>query len=581
MVPKILVVDDSETDRTVLRHALEDDGYDVSVAASGEEALAKIRVSCPDVVLLESEMPETSGIDVLLALKSKAATRDVSVIMVTSNDRDDKVVGAFEIGATDFIAKPFSESVVRARVRNVIRIRSQHNRVEAAADARLPDDVSHETRNPITSTLGFTDPPSSEDPGGRHVEAIQEILSSRRKRVKATTEAKAQFLAIMSHEIRTPMTAILGFADLLSSEDQIENARADHLEAIRAIKRNGEYLLKVINDVLDLSKIEAGQLKVERIRCSALEVVADVVSSIRAKDDAKGLFVEVECDGPIPETVHTDPTRLRQILLNVIGNAVKFTEAGGVRVVMRLVRNSQDQPMLEVEVVDTGIGMSPKQIDHVFRPLSLAETYTTRKYGGAGLGLTTSKQLAELLEGTISVRSDPQRGSTFTVTVATGSLEGVALLQNLTEARFAARRTEHQAALNRKVLHCRVLLAEDGPDNQRLISFLLSKAGAEVTVAENGQVAVDLVSAAKARNESYDVILMDMQMPVMDGYSATKRLRAEGYEGPIVALTAHAMHGDRKQCLDSGCDDYMTKPIDRENLAAMVGRHVRTRQPAG
>ena len=520
MAPKILVVDDSETVRTILCDALEDDGYDVSAAASGREALAAVRDSRPDVMLLDVEMPGMSGIDVLLTLKSRVETRDISVIMVTAHDRDDKVVGALEVGATDFIPKSLSEAVVRARVRNVIRIRSRHRRVEAA------------------------------------------------------TEAKAQFLANMSHEIRTPMTAILGFADLLASEDHIENMREDRAAAIQAIRRNGEYLLELINDILDLSKVEAGKLKVERIRCSAIQVMTDVVSMMRVKADAKGLPLEVEFNGPIPETLHTDPTRLRQILINVLSNAVKFTSTGCVRIALSLVHNDRGEPALQIEVADTGIGMSAKQLAEVFKPFSQAETYTTRKYGGTGLGLTISKHLAELLEGTISVRSDPELGSTFTITVATGSLEEVVLLENLTEAQFTAQREQRKAALDQKTLHCRVLLAEDGPDNQRLFSFVLRNAGAEVTVAENGQVAIDFVSTAQKKNEPYDVILMDMQMPVMDGFSATKKLRAEGYAGPIVALTARAMQGDREACLDSGCDDYMTKPIKREELLALVAKHV-------
>jgi Amt family ammonium transporter len=440
--------------------------------------------------------------------------------MVTADDRDDKVVGALEVGATDFIPKSLSQAVVRARVRNVIRIRSRQRRVEAA------------------------------------------------------TEAKARFLANMSHEIRTPMTAILGFADLLSSEDVIESSREEHASAIQAIKRNGEHLLELINDILDLSKVEAGKLRVERIRCSAVQVVTDVVSTMRVKANEKGLPLEIEFHGPIPETIHTDPTRLRQILVNVLSNAVKFTSAGGVRVALSLVRNDRGEPALEIEVADSGIGMSDRQLAEVFKPFSQAETYTTRKYGGTGLGLSITKHLAELLEGSIGVRSKPEVGSTFTIRVATGSLEEVVLLENLTETQFMARREERETALTQKMLHCRVLLAEDGADNQRLLSFLLRKAGAEVTVAENGAVAIDLVSSAAKKNESYDVILMDMQMPVMDGYTATQKLRAEGYAGPIVALTARAMQGDRESCLGAGCDDYMTKPIEREKLLALVAKHV-------
>ena len=522
---RILVVDDSATVRAILSDALGDDGHDVSVAESGLEALALIQTFCPDVVLLDVEMPGMNGIEVLLSLKAKAETRGISVVMLASHDRDDKVVAALEFGATDFIAKPFSEAVVRARVRNVIRICNRHSRVEAA------------------------------------------------------TEAKAQFLANMSHEIRTPMTAILGFADLLYSEGDISKAPQHRIAAIQTIKRNGDYLLELINDILDLSKVEAGKLDVERIRCSAIQVVADVVSMMRVRTDAKGIALKVEYLGEIPETVHTDPTRLRQILVNVMSNAVKFTESGSVRVVVQLVRDDHDEPGLQIEVVDTGIGMTEEQIGNVFQPFCQAEVHTTRKYGGTGLGLTISKHLAELLGGSIRVTSEPTKGSTFAVTVTAGSLEGVKLHENLTEAGLDAERVENGPSQSPERLGCRVLLAEDGPDNQRLISFVLRKAGADVAVASNGQIAHDLALTARAEGKPYDVILMDMQMPVMDGYDATSKLREEGYSGPIIALTALAMSTDREKCLAAGCDDYETKPIQRTRLISIVAQYASQEEP--
>ena len=518
-MPRILVVDNSATVRAMLRDALEDDGYDVSVAASSDDALAQVAALCPDVVLVDIEMPGIDGIDILLSLKAEKKTRGISVIMVATDGRDDKVVAALELGATDFVPKPLSAAVVRARVRNVIRIRSRHQRVEAAA------------------------------------------------------QAKAQFLANMSHEIRTPMTAILGFADLLYSEGDISKAPPHRIAAVQTIMRNGEYLLDLINDILDLSKVEAGKLEVERIRCSAIQVVAEVISMLRVKADEKGIRLEVVYTGSIPETIHTDPTRLRQILINVVSNAIKFTESGGVRVTVRLVHDDPEEPELQVEITDTGIGMTVEQIDSVFKPFRQAEVYTARKYGGTGLGLTISKHLAELLGGTIEVTSRPGRGSTFTATVDTGSLEGVTMLHDVNEAELENHRIEHAPFPSQNTLRCRVLLAEDGPDNQRLISHVLRKAGARVSVASNGQMAVDLALAARAKGEPVDVILMDMQMPVMDGYQATEKLRSEGCTEPIIALTAHAMSQDRQKCIDAGCDDYLSKPIDRARFLALVAQY--------
>ena len=295
----------------------------------------------------------------------------------------------------------------------------------------------------------------------------------------------------MSHEIRTPMTAILGYTDLLK-ETLIDEASRN---AIETIGRNGNHLLSIINDILDLSKIEAGKMTIESIRFSLRQVLADVESLMQVRTQGKGIKLRIEQDGLLPETILTDPTRLRQILVNLVGNAVKFTETGSVNLVVRLVR--QQPPMLEWDVIDTGIGLTQEQQQALFQPFMQADNSTVRKFGGTGLGLTISKRLAELLGGDVRiVQSQVGVGTTFRLTIAAGPLEGVRLLQP--NDSFAAQEEplRDQAVVLNLPEGCRILLAEDGPDNQRLISFVLKKAGAVVTVAENGQQAVDLVAAA-------------------------------------------------------------------------------------
>ena len=399
--------------------------------------------------------------------------------------------------------------------------------------------------------------------------AIEELYGA----AEVANRAKSEFLANMSHEIRTPMTAILGYADLLAG--QLEDP--SHLDALDIIRRNGAHLLNVVNDILDLSKIEAGKLRVERRACSPAAILADVVSLLRVRADGKGLALKLEFAGPMPEAVWTDSARLRQILLNLVGNAIKFTEIGDVRVVARLARGDAPQPKLVCEVVDTGIGMTTEQVENLFRPFQQADASTSRKFGGTGLGLAISKRLAEFLGGDITATSQPGRGSTFVLTIDPGSLNGVALLDHPSEA-IVAPATSPAAGDAQTRLSCRILLAEDGVDNKRFISFLLTKAGAEVTTVENGREALETALAAlpgRGRRcddprAPFDVILMDMQMPVMDGYQATRRLREEGYTGPIIALTAHAMADDRQKCLDVGCDDYAAKPIDRARLLNVI-----------
>ena len=385
---------------------------------------------------------------------------------------------------------------------------------------------------------------------------------------EAATRAKTEFLANMSHEIRTPMTAILGFTDILMGSV----TDPGQLDAVTTIKKNGEYLVEIINGILDLSKIEAGKLEVEQVPCSPCQILSDVVSLMRVPASAKNLPLELEYDGPIPQSIRTDPTRMRQILINLISNAIKFTEVGNVRLVARLLDADGHEARMQFEVADSGIGMTEEQIARLFKPFQQADTSTTRRFGGTGLGLTISKRLAERLGGDITVRSNPGQGSTFTFTMAVGSPDGVPLLEHPTEAQLLSESDEPRASSHPR-LDCRVLLAEDGPDNQRLIAFLLEKAGAEVTLARNGQSAHDLALAAHDAGTPFDVILMDMQMPVMDGYEATGRLRAAGYNHPIIALTAHAISTDRDKCLSAGCDDYMAKPIDREKLIPLVAEY--------
>jgi len=398
------------------------------------------------------------------------------------------------------------------------------------------------------------------------------ISKDLRNQSEAANRAKSKFLANMSHEIRTPMTAILGYTDMLLSDNEIDMTPVQRNEAIETIKRNGQHLLQLINDILDLSKIEAGKADTERVLFSPATILREVISMMHVPAQTKNLSLKVEQIGPIPAEIHSDPTRLRQILINLIGNAIKFTEKGTVRIVTQLISSADDSHCLQFEVVDTGIGMSQRQIAKLFQPFTQADTSTTRKYGGTGLGLIISKRLAEMLGGDIKVTSIPGRQSIFTLTVETGPLDGTQLV-DLALEETAFNRQQAKAIVEEPVkLECRILLAEDVLVNQLLIARMLEKVGASVTAVENGSDACRNALAAVEDNNPFDVILMDMQMPVMDGYTATRKLREVNYGGPIIALTAHAMTGDEKKCLEVGCNDYATKPVDRRKLIKKIAR---------
>jgi PAS domain S-box-containing protein len=392
--------------------------------------------------------------------------------------------------------------------------------------------------------------------------------------------AKSEFVANMSHEIRTPMTAILGFTDILLGT--LHDAEA--IGAAEVIKRNGEYLLEIINDILDLSKIEAGKMEVHLAPCSPSEVLCEVASLMQVRADARNLTLNFSSDGPLPQLISTDPLRLRQILINLIGNALKFTEKGGVRVVTRVLAAETASPRLQIDVIDTGIGMTPDQMARLFKPFEQGDSTASRRFGGTGLGLAISRRLAEMLGGGITLSSQLGVGSAFQVTIATGLLDGISQSVDLAAAISQHAGSPRQAKEPTIRLDCRVLLVEDGPDNQRLIAHLLKKAGAEVAIAQNGVEAIERMTASMSENakdgRAFDVVLMDVQMPRMDGYEATRILRQQGCSTPIIALTANAMRDDQAKCLEAGCDHYLSKPIDRAQLLSAIHEQLQRTSPS-
>jgi PAS domain S-box-containing protein len=393
-------------------------------------------------------------------------------------------------------------------------------------------------------------------------ELTEQLLARAHDAAAAANAAKSEFVANMSHEIRTPMTAILGYTEILGQH--LDDP--DDLQCVETIRRNGQFLLEIVNDILDLSKIEAGKLEVDAQRLRPDQLIADVLSLMEVRAREKRLALSARFDGPLPETIESDPTRLRQILINLLGNAIKFTESGRVTLGATLLH---DRQLLKITISDTGIGMSPEQMSRLFEPFSQADTSVARNYGGTGLGLSICRRLAEMLGGEITVESELGRGSTFSVTIATGALTGVPLVDPQETVTLDVPEPE----LPNTALDCRVLIVDDRQEIRFLAEHFVRDAGGEVVTANNGQEALERVRQARTSGEPVDLVLMDIQMPVMDGYQAATLLRQEGFEGPLIALTANAMQGDRERCLQAGYDDHTSKPLNGPQLISMIARY--------
>jgi len=398
---------------------------------------------------------------------------------------------------------------------------------------------------------------------------LEQRVAERTAAAEDANRAKSAFLANMSHEIRTPMTAILGFADVLLADADDGSATPHRLDSIQTIKRHGEYLLEILNGILDLSRIESGRVEVERARVAPLAIVNEVALLMRVRAEAKQLPLVTSFGSRLPDYVMSDAVSLRQILINLVANAIKFTEMGKVELRASF-REAGAESRLELEVRDTGIGITEEQRDRLFQPFVQGNASVTRRYGGTGLGLAISQRLAQMLGGAIEIESEPGRGSTFRLVLPTGELPGATWIENPGEAAVVEARAEVAPASPPQQYACRVLLAEDGGDNRRLITLLLERMGATVVAVENGRRAVDAALAVDGTDEEFDLVLMDMHMPVLDGYEATRALRRAGYDRPIVAITANAMHGDRERCLEAGCTDFLSKPIERDRLSQVI-----------
>lgn len=668
--PNILIVDDREEGLMALETVLQDCGYNLVRAQSGQEALSHLLSTNFAVVLMDVQMPEMNGFETASYIKKREKTRNIPIIFVTGVDRDERFVShGYQSGAVDYLFKPFDPQILRSKVAVFVELYEQSQQIKQQAEQiaesqvqeqarqlerlelesriryrNLADAIPHivwkaapdftvdyfnQTWSQYTglsfeqsSGAGWKSAFYPEDLHGfmqawtsaaesqknfeveariynsnlrehrwhllkvvperglddtilswlvtsTEIHKLKEIeaqLIEAKKEADAANKAKSFFLANMSHEIRTPLGAIMGFSELLLQDDLDLREVEAHASTI---KRNGEQLLKIIDEILDISKIESGSLHISKEKVYLADLAKSVESYVTIQASKKNLGLTFEIEGKVPEYIYSDTTRLRQILTNIIGNAVKFTHAGLIRVIIKYERNIHNGKTYFV-IKDQGPGIDEKYINVLFKPFSQGDSSTSRKYGGTGLGLALSRKLARALDGDLVLsETKPGEGSTFTISVGSPLDSNARWIETLGPGlnRFVGKSMK-QPLIRRGLEGIKVLVADDAIENQRLIRYFLEKAGATVEIANDGEEAI-----AKAINGDHNLVLMDIQMPGVDGYQATQALRSRGFTKPILAVTAHALIEERERCLNVGCTDHLSKPLDPRILVECVALH--------